>query len=65
MSLGPVPLNSAILAPTSGTTVPVGPAEVHGYAYAGDRGIASVEVSVDDGSTWIKAELDDQAGPWT
>ena len=65
MSLGPVPLSSAILEPADGTTVPGGPTEVHGYAYAGDRGVARVEVSVDDGATWIPAELDDRAGPWT
>jgi len=38
---------------------------VQGYAYAGDRGIARVDVSLDDGATWIEAALDDQAGPWT
>lgn len=65
MSLGPVALNSAILAPADGTTIPVGPTDVHGYAYAGDRGTARVDVSLDDGATWIEAELDDQAGPWT
>ena len=65
LSLGPVALNSAILAPTDGTTVPVGPTDVHGYAYAGDRGIARVDVSLDEGATWTEAELDDQAGRWT
>jgi sulfite oxidase len=65
ISLGPVALNSAILAPADGTTIPVGPTDVHGYAYASDRGIARVDVSLDDGATWIEAALDDQAGPWT
>ena len=65
MSLGPVPLGSAILAPADGTTVPGGRTDVHGYAYGGDRGIARVDVSLDDGATWVEAELDDQAGPWT
>lgn len=65
MSLGPVALNSAILAPADGATIPVGPTDVYGYAYAGDRGVARVDVSLDDGATWIEAQLDDQAGPWT
>lgn len=65
MSLGPVALNSAILVPADGTPIPVGLTDVHGYAYAGDRGTARVDVSLDDGATWIEAELDDQAGPWT
>ena len=33
--------------------------EIGGVAFAGDRGISSVEVSVDDGATWHDAELSD------
>ena len=33
--------------------------EVAGHAYAGTRGIESVEVSVDGGATWNEAELSD------
>ena len=65
LSLGPVPLTSAILMPGDGDTVPAGDIDVRGYAYAGDRGIARVDVSVDHGSSWVQAELDDEAGPWT
>ena len=65
LSLGPLPLSSAILTPADGATVRTGPTDVQGYAYAGDRGIARVEVSLDDGGTWIEAELDDQAACWT
>ena len=65
ISLGPVALSSAILAPADGNTVPAGGTDVLGYAYAGDRGIARVDVSLDDGVTWTEAELHDQAGPWT
>jgi hypothetical protein len=31
---------------------------VAGVAFAGDRGISRVEVSVDDGATWADAELE-------
>ncbi len=65
LSLGPVPLTSAILVPRDGATVPPGECEVRGYAYAGDRGITRVDVSLDHGSSWVQAELDDEAGPWT
>jgi sulfite oxidase len=65
MSIGPVPLSCAILTPADSTTLPVGPTEVHGYAYAGDRDIARVDLSLDDGATWIEADLDHQGGPWT
>ncbi|ELY64969.1 molybdopterin-dependent oxidoreductase [Natrinema versiforme] len=33
--------------------------EVAGHAYAGTRGIDAVEVSTDDGDTWVEAELSD------
>jgi len=65
LPLGPVALNAAILRPEHGQHVPAGPAEVAGYALAGDdRGIARVEVSVDGGATWVQAALGEQAGPW-
>jgi DMSO/TMAO reductase YedYZ molybdopterin-dependent catalytic subunit len=39
------------------------PFEVHGIASSGDRGIARVEVSGDDGATWRDAELEPEGGP--
>ncbi|MFL6514258.1 MAG: molybdopterin-dependent oxidoreductase [Chthoniobacterales bacterium] len=35
----------------------VGPVEVKGVAYGGDRGISRVEVSFDDGQQWSDAEI--------
>lgn len=65
LSLGPVALNTEILRPQAGASVPAGPTEVAGYAFAGDgRGVARVEVSADRGRTWAQAEVDDQDGPW-
>jgi len=66
ISLGPVALNSDILVPEDGATVPSGETEVSGYAYAGDdRGVARVDVTLDGGRTWVQAELDDRATTWT
>jgi DMSO/TMAO reductase YedYZ molybdopterin-dependent catalytic subunit len=36
-----------------------------GVAYAGDRGIKAVDVSVDDGKTWQPAQLKPPQGPYT
>lgn len=45
--------------------VQVGEVEVGGVAYSGDRGIAEVQVSADDGKTWTKAELKQPLGKYT
>ncbi|GLW07276.1 sulfite oxidase [Microtetraspora sp. NBRC 13810] len=66
ISLGPVSLNCDILRPAPGDQLPPGPAEISGYAFAGDnRTVARVDVSTDGGATWIQAELDAGNGPWT
>jgi DMSO/TMAO reductase YedYZ molybdopterin-dependent catalytic subunit len=56
--------------PQNGSSVTAGaPLTVTGIAYAGDRGIARVEVSSDDGATWTSAQLEDASqdplGPLT
>lgn len=64
--LGPIALNADILVPADGSTVPAGPTEVSGFAFAGDdRDVVRVDVSVDGGRTWVQAGLDDRGGPWT
>jgi DMSO/TMAO reductase YedYZ molybdopterin-dependent catalytic subunit len=45
--------------------VPSGEVEVGGIAYSGDRGIQQVEVSVDGGKTWIRAQTKPPLGPYT
>jgi DMSO/TMAO reductase YedYZ molybdopterin-dependent catalytic subunit len=61
-----VQLMSRIDAPKSGTKAPVGqPLRVGGVAFAGQRGIAAVEVSLDGEKTWQMAELDDAPSPLT
>jgi sulfite oxidase len=66
LQLGPVSVNSAILTPEDGATVPAGPTTVTGYALAGDgRGIARVDISLDGGHSWHQADLEDQPDPWS
>jgi DMSO/TMAO reductase YedYZ molybdopterin-dependent catalytic subunit len=53
-----MPVKSLITHPRSGSSAVVGrPMEVRGHAWAGDRSIAEVEVSVDFGATWQPAAL--------
>lgn len=60
-----VQLNCAILTPQADATVQAGPLTVRGYAVAADAGrIGSVEVSVDNGSTWRPAALAPPVSRW-
>jgi DMSO/TMAO reductase YedYZ molybdopterin-dependent catalytic subunit len=55
---------SRIDAPKKNETLPRAPTiAVNGVAFAGDRGIGSVEVSTDDGRTWADARLDYARSP--
>lgn len=66
LSLTSVALNCDVLSPPDGATVPSGDLDVTGYAYAGDdRRVARVDVSTDDGSTWLQADLDPPVSAWT
>ncbi|WP_417601819.1 sulfite oxidase [Pararhodobacter oceanensis] len=54
-----MPVKSLITFPQSGTQAPAGAAtEVRGHAWSGSGDIASVDVSIDFGATWIPAELE-------
>jgi sulfite oxidase len=65
MPLGLVALNADVLSPADGATIPAGPVEVRGYAFAGgERYVARVDVSLDRGASWSQAELLDDLGPW-
>ncbi len=65
MPLGLVALNSDVVTPADGETVPAGPLEVRGYAFAGgERYVSRVDVSLDGGATWTSADLLDDLGPW-
>lgn len=63
-SLGLVALNSDVLRPADGATVPAGPTELRGYAFAGgERNVTRVDVEV-DGQAVRQAELLDDLGRW-
>jgi sulfite dehydrogenase (cytochrome) subunit A len=63
-------VNSLITSPADGQTLPSGQAlEIRGLAWDGGYGITGVEVSVDDGASWVPARLGEDAGrfafrPW-
>ena len=49
--------SSRIDVPRNRATLPPGPTTLAGVAFAGDRGIDKVEVSLDDGTSWQDAQL--------
>lgn len=63
--LGELILNSAILFPSAGGSLPAGEAVVTGWAVAGaGRRLSRVELSADDGRSWATVELAPEHGPW-
>ncbi len=53
-----VKTGSRIDAPADGARLPMAPITVAGIAFAGERGVQSVEVSADGGHTWQEAVLE-------
>jgi len=58
----PYQTSSRIDVPRSRATPTVGELAIAGVAFAGDRGIDNIEVSLDDGRTWRVAELKPSLG---
>ncbi len=59
-----VPTQSRFTEPGFGRPLKVGaPVTLRGTAFAGNRGIGGVEVSVDDGATWRRAQLEYASSP--
>lgn len=56
---------SRIDVPPDGGTVPAEAAYIGGVAFAGDRGIARVEISTDGGQTWHDGELKKELSAYT
>ncbi|MGD9058138.1 MAG: sulfite oxidase [Desulfobacterales bacterium] len=52
-----IDIKSIIVEPENAETLPAGIVPIRGAAYAGEAGIQTVDVSVDDGKTWQPARL--------
>lgn len=59
------PLTCVICEPATGALLDGERVVVRGYAYAGGRGIARVEVSCDGQAPWVQAALARERGEWT
>lgn len=55
--VGPMPVKSEIIRPVDGATLGVGTNRVIGMAWAGEHAVEAVEMSVDDGASWRRADL--------
>ena len=64
LMLGSFNVGSVISSPVEGETLPAGPVAVSGFAFAGEREVARVEVSADGGRTWTTAEPGPEHGRW-
>lgn len=65
ISLSSVALNCDFLYPDPTAPVLGDEVRVGGYAFAGDdRAVSRVQVSTDDGASWIEADLSESLGPW-
>jgi sulfite oxidase len=65
LMLGSFNVNSMINAPAAGETVAAGPVAVRGWAFAGEREVARVDLSADAGKTWRVAELAPARSRWS
>jgi DMSO/TMAO reductase YedYZ molybdopterin-dependent catalytic subunit len=61
----PIQTTARIDVPGLFQTIPLGPALIGGSAFAGDRGISRVEISIDGGATWLPADLEPALAPAT
>jgi DMSO/TMAO reductase YedYZ molybdopterin-dependent catalytic subunit len=61
-----MPVKSLVTFPANGTDLSGSETQVRGHAWAGDRSIDKVEISIDFGKTWRDAELDRpmNSGAW-
>jgi DMSO/TMAO reductase YedYZ molybdopterin-dependent catalytic subunit len=55
--VGPMPVKSEIVRPLENSVLGIGANRLFGMAWAGEHAVAAVEVSVDGGVSWQRAEL--------
>jgi len=55
--------SSRIDVPGNRDVLAAGAVEIGGVAFAGDRGISKVEVSMDDGASWVEAAIAENPSP--
>jgi DMSO/TMAO reductase YedYZ molybdopterin-dependent catalytic subunit len=59
-----MPVKSLITFPASRAEVAGGATEVRGHAWAGDRTVSALDVSIDFGATWQAADLEEPVNPY-
>ncbi len=65
VTINELPLNSAICDPAPHASLKPGCTTLRGYAIASARDITRVDVSPDGGRSWMQAELEHDASPWS
>ena len=60
-----MPVKSLITSPASGHSATGRSLRVRGHAWAGDRKVSALHVSIDFGATWIQADLMDPPNPYS
>jgi len=59
-----MPVKSLITSPQTGVKVGDRKLLVRGHAWAGDRSVSRVDITIDFGRTWVSAELNTPANPF-
>ena len=59
--IGAMPVKSLITHPATGHTTAARELEVRGHAWAGERRVSAIHLSIDFGATWVQAALDEPA----
>jgi len=62
--IGSMPVKSLITRPATNSRIAGSTTEVGGHAWAGDRSVRAVDVSIDFGATWQPAQLQDPVNPY-
>ena len=66
LTIQDMPLNSAICEPATGAVLKAGRTRIAGWAIAGERRVARIDVSGDGGANWICATIEDrEPSPFT